>query len=195
MEHEGVFEMFEFNEQYLLPNGSAIRIFDGYTTFIITSTYSNSSLFKVNNYLIRLYYTKKIKNFFIKYCYPVKVNRSVVSLPLCQKIISFIDSANDVEEEDEEVLQDEILSSILFDPTLTPLINCYKYNSDEMIQNDGVPDQTVKLVNISDTKYIFQSRTQQFTLYRGDLIFLPPSASYKLISPQNVDKYLLEIRS
>lgn len=185
-------------QQYLLPNGSGIHIYNGYTNFIISSNFSNSSLFKVNNYLIRLYYAKKIKQALINYCYPVKVKQSAVEQSLCKKIVAFIDSADEIDEKSEEALQDEIFSSIattiVTDSELA--LNCYKYESDETVNSSESSEKksTTALVNLTDTKYLFQSRTQQFTLKQGDLLSIPPSTPYKLLLPKDTDKYFLEIR-
>lgn len=184
-------------QQYLLPNGSGIRIYNGYTNFIISSSFSNSSLFKVNNYLIRLYYAKKIKHALLTNCYPVKKIYSTIEPSLCQKIVNFIDSVNDIEELDEEELQDKIFSAIATTITTDSelSLNCYKYEADETINNSESSEKsTTALVNLTDAKYIFQSRTKQFTLKQGDLLRIPPSIPYKLISPKDTDKYLLEIR-
>lgn len=179
-------------QHYLLPNGSGIRINNGYTNFIISSHFSNNSLFRVNNYLIRLYYAKKIKQFLLAHCYPVKVTQSALKIALCQKIITFIDSAEEVEEESEEVLQDEILSMISLETVNDPVLNCYKYESDETVESGG-RESIILLVNLTETKYLFQSRTQQFSLKQGDLLSVPKTTPYKIISPQDTNKYLLEI--
>lgn len=52
----------------------------------------------------------------------------------------------------------------------------------------------IGLLNLTDQKYIFQSRSQRFSVKQGDLLLIPSEVPYKMVSPIDVEKYILQIK-
>lgn len=184
-------------QQYQLPNNNFITMAYGdilSTKLKQSQLVKYKNLYKINNYLSRLYYAKKIKEQMIRTFYPVKIYKKVIHPALLYDIVKYIDDEENQDDDEDDIVENYIEREIRVLIPKTTYISCARYDPDEEINKVSTDDTNTMIVNLSDQPYKFQSRSLFFTLDQGDGLFLNPNLPYQLIYPTDCNKYIMEIR-